>query len=314
MKIRSKYLMILPILILVCAISSGFWRKPRIVSDSGFLPKKDILFYFIEEETYGFINKDGSGFELIELKIPFSGWLPVTTYIDCDSHLATWSRDGNWLTSRVSPYTPTGGTPVMISNEGVFLQCDESALWGSGRLWVIDEWNVITRLYGEGEDRVSIIDMQTCEEVNTLYQVNGGQVESIREAALSSQGWLAIGRWIGEHEEILIIDPLGHERSIILRGQYPSWSPDGNLLAYTVDEDGIYISSFDGSNPKKLLDITIGEPSPTSWSPDGKWITYHRFSQGTNNIYIMEIDSREEIEILKGGLYPNWRWDILQNE
>src|SRR5262249_23764474 len=57
-----------------------------------------------------------------------------------------------------------------------------------------------------------------------------------------------------------------------------SWSPDGKLLAYTVQKGSqhdIWILSMDNDKPaaKPLLNTAAAEHSPT-FSPDGHWLAY----------------------------------------
>ncbi|MFQ5874860.1 MAG: TolB family protein, partial [Dehalococcoidia bacterium] len=49
----------------------------------------------------------------------------------------------------------------------------------------------------------------------------------------------------------------------------PAWSPDGTKIAFTSDRDGnweIYVMDADGSNPRNLTNLPIGEYEP-AWSP-----------------------------------------------
>ena len=61
----------------------------------------------------------------------------------------------------------------------------------------------------------------------------------------------------------------------------PSWSPDGERLAYTSFGDGIHVVNADGSNDVRL---TTGywDANP-SWSHDGREIAFESFGGGTND-------------------------------
>ncbi len=71
-------------------------------------------------------------------------------------------------------------------------------------------------------------------------------------------------------------------------GAYPSWSPDGRLIAFVApDEDpyssddrhedrivwNIYIMNADGSGVTRLTDNSARDTDP-SWSPDGKHVVF----------------------------------------
>lgn len=311
MKSRFQYILAILIIIVGYTIFSGLWKRAKIVSETGNLPAEAIVFRLWEENTLGFINDLGNNFQSVEIKIPNSGLLG-RRYIDFGKHIATWSVDGKYLASRVSPYNPNSGWPVLISSDGEFFYCDnEFYPWGTGRIWVIDGFNTIMQIDDEQSERVSLFNMRSCEEIEVLYEVKDqNSDEHIREAAYSLKGWLAISRWMDNHEEILLLDPSGSEKFTISGGQWPTWSPDGNYLAYSIVKDGIFITDIYGGDPYRLVTTSAGDHSPPSWSPDGKWITYHRFSKGSQNIYILDIESREEVEIYQGGVNPNWRWDF----
>ena len=81
----------------------------------------------------------------------------------------------------------------------------------------------------------------------------------------------------------------------------PSWSPDGKKIAFTPG-NSVYIINADGSNLRKLInDIT--DPA---WSPDGKRIAV-TFKKDENwEIYVMDIDGTNLIQLTDN---PAWDYD-----
>jgi Tol biopolymer transport system component len=73
---------------------------------------------------------------------------------------------------------------------------------------------------------------------------------------------------------------------------WPSWSPDGQTIAYTsgpVGSAAIYLMNADGSGQRKLSTGTGIYKSP-AWSPDGKKIVMMGGSFQDNDIYVMDAD------------------------
>ena len=64
---------------------------------------------------------------------------------------------------------------------------------------------------------------------------------------------------------IMSIDPAGGEATEVVRGEHPSWSPDGRYLAVT-RRGRIYMVSRDGRSIKQLTGGRGNDTSP-SWSP-----------------------------------------------
>lgn len=91
----------------------------------------------------------------------------------------------------------------------------------------------------------------------------------------------------------------------------PSWSPDGNHIAFSMGGNGIgskiYIANKDGSNLLLLRDNTVfGDPA---WSPDGEHIAYTTpeglYITGADGIGLQQL-SKFSISILR---FPAWSPD-----
>ena len=73
----------------------------------------------------------------------------------------------------------------------------------------------------------------------------------------------------------------------------PDISPNGKEIVFCStngDNNAIYTTSIDGSNPKRIVNLPEYESSP-SWSPDGSKIIFYSMKEnGESDIYVVDKD------------------------
>lgn len=75
----------------------------------------------------------------------------------------------------------------------------------------------------------------------------------------------------------------------------PTWSPDGNRIAFQSGFGQIYVVNADGSAAQPVTPATISSFAP-AWSPDGQWIMFSSdaFTPGKGlNIYKIRLDGSQ---------------------
>jgi Tol biopolymer transport system component len=118
-------------------------------------------------------------------------------------------------------------------------------------------------------------------------------------------------------------NPINLTQSLEKPDMHPSWSPDGQQIAFTsiklrnklifIKLD-IWVMDADGGNPRNLTDHDAGGATP-AWSPDGQQIAFTSKRHHNVDIYVMDRDGANLTRLTnhraKDGM-PDWSPDGQQ--
>lgn len=169
---------------------------------------------------------------------------------------------------------------------------------------LVAEWvpnsSFVTVMEGTGQDadyrNLSVDDSK--EEVSIVYRNKG------------NFAWHFNGRDIiyAEHYEgnIYQINTLNGETTQLTNSEFckydPTWSPDGNAIAYISSDDGrdnLYLADAHGKNSRSLIqsegEIPFTFSREYAWSPDGQqiafsWLIVESYEKHTVEIYTINVD------------------------
>jgi Tol biopolymer transport system component len=89
--------------------------------------------------------------------------------------------------------------------------------------------------------------------------------------------FLLFKREVGDRSRLLRTPTLGGEEHGVVNGALAAdWSPDGSLIAFVSQEDGVlYTVHADGSGQQELRRFPEERPVSLAWSPDGRLVALH---------------------------------------
>lgn len=282
--------------------------KPSIIPSMFDFSMSNIIYSDINNPGVSFLNKTYSYIGSWDVRIPSSNPFGVLKhYYRYTSPMFTWSDDKKNIITRVDDSNPTGaGYPVIIDQNNKIEFCPESkSVFGYHRAWLKNDKSLITNTKINNKDAVVRFDMENCEIIDTLYE--GGDLEAIEEADISSEGWLIISRHSMDKntDEIIISDSNGSIYDIF-PGVYPSFSKDEKSIVYTDYDKGIYLYQINSKTKGLIAESGVWSDSIATLSEDGKIVFYNGVIDGRNKIIMVDIDT-SLLKQIADGLYPNYR-------
>lgn len=299
--------------------------------DSSFrqvFPSTEIVYQAndIDKPGIGFINADGTDNQI----------LTISTYASDP----VWSSDAKIIYFRNAEgdfgNIETRAGTIFFWQEGK--RVDSCNVLDVGPVYPVPETNdVVVELL----DSIQQIDTKTCKPVQTFvaYQQPGPNKHGIG-FSLSRDGqyilyseaveppWNLKSKLASDYR-MKVIDRVTGNIEDVGKGINPSLSPDGKWIAYTWI-DGIYLIERNGTRRQKLIQYNAKAssnidgparfermPPKPRWSPDGKWLIYHKCNSSypksscnridDYSIYRLSIADGHEEKIVERGLNPFWR-------
>ena len=158
----------------------------------------------------------------------------------------------------------------------------------SERGWVAAEFITVSGL----TDQVAVLEIPTVAARETPRATTAPRATSI-PASVNLIAFQSARN--GGNFDIYTIKPDGTDERRLTdspgNDQFPSWSPDGRMIAFSSDRDGqneIYVMNADGSNQTRIAPHSEEDLVPR-WSHDGKSIAFFSTRDG-KSIFVMNPD------------------------
>ncbi len=314
-------LLILLVIVLICM--SCLSSAPQKVV----IPRTDLIYQVVSDSNepehqspqVGFVNADGTGKTSINL---LDGYL-VRPFM-------SKSMDGIYYFTPFGPAIDAGGAGIdILSGDGKYARCHtmEEDYNYNGFVFPVS-FQGKSDLLVSTPVRIEVVnyDSEKCNVIKTLVKVPDPNHDFILSASPANKSGLIIYAESVDLSPSASTDTIktldlqtGTEKKILEGGRSPTFSPDDQSIAYT-DDNGIYVANADGTESRRVISFHVPNPPAESgyrwsaypfWSPDGKWLVYHKCADDCQSpldfaIYKVNVNSGVEEKITDMGLYPVW--------
>ena len=209
-----------------------------------------------------------------------------------------WSPDGKTIATaceckgkterwELRAYPLDGGEPRLLyfsefgigrpqwlpDGSGLLAVMGEASQGNRGQIWLVP--------YPQGAARRLTNDLSNYAAFN-LDMTRDGKTLVTVDTQQSSNVWLAPANNPSQMRQITSGEPAGTDRGAL------SMMPDGSVLAVTQRHDIVSVSPAGLS--RKLLNVSLQDGVALSGCGDGRYIVYHAYADGRNNIWRMDAD------------------------
>jgi Tol biopolymer transport system component len=162
----------------------------------------------------------------------------------------------------------------------------------------------IWMMNGDGSDATRLT-FNTRDDLGAEWSPDG------RTIAFHGAQWNDDGRTLKIPAQIFLVDvdsgaetPLVTDQGEPVVGRFPSWSPNGQKIAFDTREQNIFVINLDGSDLQQLNNPAFRSVRP-DWSPNGRKIAFVRaFGGGITQIWVMNADGSDPVPLTE---LRNWR-------
>lgn len=303
MKLKMKMILIL---ISALFVFSGC-NRGRIKAN----PEGSIIFLpYIDKNILGFSNYEGKDIKTYDVHQDFSR--PV------------WSEDGLFIFG-LGGHGLIGHPIYWDLEKGRYKRCTDGPFYF--QIQGTENPDKPKEVLLQNSSQILIMDLEACQ-IEKYIVDDDSYKDYFRVLGMSycpEKRTVAYGLYYDYEEgwryEIVLYHVDTWDEEVIGLGVNPSWSHDGESIAYFGTDSRLYLMDANGSNVRLLLSYQFFDPCGDlitkarpiiQWSPDDKWIIYHR-CDGDNwydnemcQIYKLNVETKEEVMIIDQGMYPDW--------